>query len=142
MEIESDRFEDEMACLWIEDGIIHFLYKQDAVVDLIVQKRHIENRIRIGKGIKMPMFSDVRLGKYWTREAKKYSFQNFQGVSALAFLIKESPIHRIIINSALMTFKSPVPIRAFTNKEKAMEWLKKFKESDKDKNFTKVSYII
>jgi len=126
MKPESEVIEDEAAWIWLENGIIYFLYKEGAVVDLAIQKRHIESRIAIGGGVKRPVFADATRAKYWTREAKEYSFKNFQGVSALVLFI-HGEVQRIIVNSAFLISKPSVPLRAFTNKEKALEWLERFK---------------
>lgn len=120
--------EDETAKIWLDDGIIHFEYKAGVVVDLEVQKRNIENRILIAAGISRPIFADGRHVKYWTSDAKNYSLTKEGLYLASAFgILYNSSISKIILNWT-MSFMSPkVPMKFFTDKEEALDWLKQFK---------------
>ena len=112
---------------WLEeDKICYTVVRPNAVVELQDAK---ENTIAIKKisGDEIyPILVNLKLINSISKEARDhFSMRNrTPGVSAIAMLIK-SPGSRIIGNFFLGLNKPVVPTKLFTQKEKAIEWLKK-----------------
>lgn len=113
---------------WINDNnICYTVVKSNAVIDI---KDAIENSAAVKKISKdqiYPMLVNLKEIKSITKEARDhFSMQNrTPGITAIGLLIK-SPASRIIGNFFLGMNKSTVPVRLFTNEEKAVLWLKQF----------------
>jgi hypothetical protein len=113
---------------WLgEDKICYTVVRANAVVEL---QDAIENTIAIKEisGDKIyPILVNLKLINSISREARDHFAMHNRtpGVSAIAMLIK-SPGSRIIGNFFLGLNKPVVPTKLFTQKEKAIEWLKKF----------------
>ena len=77
--------------------------------------------------LKYPILVNLKEIKSISKEARDhFSMQNrTPGITAIGLLIK-SPASRIIGNFFLGLNKSTVPVRLFTNEEKAVLWLKQF----------------
>ena len=121
--------EDDTTKIWMENGIIHFEYKPEAIVNLEVQKKNIRDRTTFAEGIARPVFADGRQAKYWTQDAKKYSLTDEGLHLAAAFaILSNSNITQVSLNWTLKFLNPKVPMRFFTNKEKALVWLEQFKK--------------
>jgi len=113
---------------WINDNnICYTVVKPNAVIEL---KDALENSAavkNISKDTIYPMLVNLKEIKSISKEARDhFSMQNrTPGITAIGLLIK-SPASRIIGNFFLGLNKSTVPVRLFTNEEKAVLWLKQF----------------
>lgn len=113
---------------WINDNdICYTVVKPNAAIEL---KDALENSAAvktISKDTIYPMLVNLKEIKSITKEARDhFSMQNrTPGITAIGLLIK-SPASRIIGNFFLGMNKSTVPVRLFTNEEKAVLWLKQF----------------
>lgn len=113
---------------WINDNdICYTVVKPNAVIEL---KDALENSAAvktISKDRIYPMLVNLKEIKSISKEARDhFSMQNrTPGITAIGLLIK-SPASRIIGNFFLGMNRSTVPVRLFTNEEKAVLWLKQF----------------
>jgi hypothetical protein len=123
-------FEDDIARAWLQDGIVRFHYKPKVIVDLEIQKRHIEYRKQLCAGIVRPMLSDINGGQYWTVDARKYAFSNWDYISAVAFVWSNSFVHSTIINYVFRFYSKKIPMKGFNSEKKALDWLEKFKSTE------------
>ena len=73
----------------------------------------------------MPLFVDMRQLLSINKETRRYmaSQDALHYLSAGAFLVK-STINRMAFNAFRIISKPPIPTKGFTNKEKALNWLK------------------
>jgi hypothetical protein len=119
--------EDETGKFFIEDGIVHCIFpKNNAIVDLEWMKKGIRNRIGISEGQSRPVLVFAHGVKYWSLEAKKYSMTEKEAklfISSLAMVV-DSLALRISVNWAITFFPSGIPMKAFSDKNKALAWLK------------------
>lgn len=115
--------EDDSACILLDNGIIYFRYKVK-VVDLEIQKKNIADRVVLSAGIPRPVFVDARPVSYWTKEARDYSMkeEHMKLMKGIAFQYN-SYVHTVLFNWVIRFMNTPVPIRAFKSKEKALKWL-------------------
>ncbi|HXA01601.1 MAG TPA: hypothetical protein VNW99_06410 [Cytophagaceae bacterium] len=122
--------EDESARIWLQDGIIHFQYEKDIIVDLKTQQKNIADRNKLSAGIPRPVFADATGVKYWTHDAKQYASTDEANRLALAFaILTNSLVAEISVNWMLKVFKPKVPLRLFRNRDAAMAWLETYKVS-------------
>jgi hypothetical protein len=118
--------EDETGKFFIEDGIVHCIFPKDMLVDLEGVKKGIRNRIEISEGQSRPVLLFAHGVKYWTRDAKKYSMTEKEAklfMSSCAIVV-DSLALRISVNWAITFFPSGIPMKAFSDKNKALAWLK------------------
>jgi len=123
--------EDDSVKIWIEKNIIYFEYKENIIVNLEIQKKNIEDRVRLSKGIPRYVLSDCRYVKYWTKEAKEYSMteESQRLIKAIAIILKSS-VQCILWNWAVMFFRPKFPTKVFSGKEGALAWLTKIEKAD------------
>jgi len=113
---------------WLgDDCICYTAVKPDAVIELEDALENTAAIKKISKDSVYPILVNLKTIRSITKEARDhFSMRNrTPGVTAIAFLIK-SPSSRIIGNFFLGLNKPVVPTKLFTDKEDAIEWLKRF----------------
>lgn len=120
------QFKTDCFNVYYENGIIitEFLipHVEFEHVDLAVKKR-----LELFGSMNLPMLSDIRRLKSGTREAKLRITEKDAGigVSAVGVLIN-SHVQKVIMNFVGQVYKAPTPYKIFTNREKAIAWLRKY----------------
>lgn len=114
--------------MWSEDGIILSIYKPFLKITLDVACQLVESRLKLNKGIAMPLFIDVRKVSYADDKARKYlaSEEGSKLISAGAMLV-DGPISQFLANVFLKVYHPVAPLKIFTDQKKAIEWLQKYK---------------
>jgi hypothetical protein len=111
---------------WIENNVLYCRYAKDLHLSLDVAKFCVESRIFFTKGKNYAILVDMRGIKSTTREARHYLATIGATCVKAAALITGSPWNRTLGNIFLTIDKPPVPLKLFTEKEKALEWLTPF----------------
>ena len=120
----SNTFEAQYATMWVEDDIMCCKYSSNLHMSLAVAKSCVEARLLFSKGKSYALLVDMRGIKSTNTEARKYmASQGTEHVKAGA-LITGSPMNRTIGNIFLTIDKPPIPIKLFTDEQKARQWLK------------------
>jgi|SRR6185437_11602490 len=120
-------FEDNSYKMWLEDGIITVHYKENAVLDLPLLKTIVKQRMELAENLPRPILLEPSKGLYFTKEAKVYGAKKEALQLTTAWGILDSKtVLMISINSFLIFYRPPVPVKIFTKKEKALEWLNKY----------------
>lgn len=112
--------------LWLEDNICYATYIVDTL-DYIKSKKVIEDRVGMfGHLGDIPLMLDVTSLKRIDPEAKKYlADAGTKNVSCCAMIVN-SKLNAMTINVFLMFVNLiRTPVKTFTEKEKAISWLKK-----------------
>lgn len=128
--MREQRIENEYATIYIEDEIVKGALKKNVFIDLIGAKEIVSDRKKISNNENVCIFLDASEVKGITKDARDYF-----GSSAGTELIKASAIYT---NSKLSTFlanflmkvnlvHTNIPVKLFTDKEKAIAWLNKYK---------------
>lgn len=117
--------ENPYSTIFINENILYVFYKQDVVIDLDVLKRVIADRLSISANKKWPIFVDSSKAKYWTIESRKYAFseEGLEGVLVFAVL-SNNIVGTTIVNWVNKFLDTKVPFKLFTDKDKAVQWLK------------------
>ncbi len=111
----------------IEDSILYATLLTGNVTEEMIDLATKE-RLALTQDQSYPFLFDARKLKYVSRAGKQRMIQkdSFHGVLSAAFLI-DSKVQEVIFNFFKAFYKTPVPIKMFTNKEKAIEWLQQYK---------------
>jgi len=114
--------------MWIEDGIICYIFSPGLIITEEAAISIVGKRIRISKGRTYPALVDFCQIQYITKVAREY-FAKGDGIRYLnsgAFLVK-SQVQTIFINFFLMINKPVLPTKLFTDRQEAINWLQQFK---------------
>lgn len=125
---KKNYLENEYVEIWIEDGIIYEVFKPGAVLNLEAGKKVVADRLKVSGGTTMPLFVDIRQLVSIDKETRKYmaTGEALHYLCAGAFLVK-SALNRLTFN-AFRVFSAPsIPTKGFTDKEKALNWLRYIK---------------
>ena len=122
----------EYVTMTFRDGILEGRYADLAVIDLEAAKLIVEQRKKATNYQVSPILIDGRKLKSIDKPARDY-FASEAGSELLtaAALLADSAFTKHIGNFFLrISFrKQKIPIQLFTDREKAIEWLKQFRQS-------------
>lgn len=121
-------FENEHLFFWFSDGILFAEYKP-VVIDAEVVSQAIAARVKFCNGKNYPALVDGRKARYWTRESRILSFKHPDAVtkiSAFALLV-DNQVGMVLVNWVTRFLDTKVPLKAFTDQQKALQWLEQFK---------------
>lgn len=114
--------------LFVEDGILHCIYKEVDMVDLAYAQACVRERLEYVRGKAYPSLFDITRIKQSTKEARDFlANEGNELVSASAILIS-SPMLQMTANFYIMVNKPINPTRMFTDRKSAQEWLARFKD--------------
>jgi hypothetical protein len=131
MGVMENYYEDEYSTMWIEDGIGFQVYKPELKITLDVAKKMVEKRVEAFKGVARPVCVDIRNLLTIDNPSRKYFASKEAGQLILAGAIYlNSPITKWVGNVFMLVDKPVTPARLFTDENKAIEWLRKFKNLD------------
>lgn len=115
-----------------EHGIFHKTVVEDCHVDLEAVQEADRLMQELTGGNKVLMLYDARPHFTITEDAMEYSRKDIFNKQRIATAIISDKIAiKIMVDYFMNTLKSPVPIKVFSNKEDALEWLLLFKEQEK-----------
>jgi len=119
--------ENEYVKISTEDGILFMTYKKEQI-DLPYAKSVVESRLQVSNGKAYPVFVDLNKVKSTSKDARGYLAGNEAAhlISASA-LWGMNELIKMLSNFYLSLNKPDVPVRFFSDKQKALEWLKKYK---------------
>lgn len=121
-----DRFENEYALFWVENGILFFEYKPDVILDLNVAKRVVADRIQFQNEKTYPVLCDIRGIIDTDKSGRDYLAQSGSLLTKAVGLIVNQKVSITISNFYLQISKPTVPTKLFTNKEDGIIYLKHY----------------
>jgi hypothetical protein len=113
----------------LNEGILFAFFLPGVTIDLHAAEQVLAERLRLSAGKSFPVLVDGRGVKSFTKEARDYlsSDKGKEGVKASAILVSG------FLSSTLANFflkvnvkKAGFPVKTFTDKYKAIAWLKQF----------------
>jgi hypothetical protein len=125
--MENKVFKTKTAKLWVEKGILHCRVFPGAKITIENAREIMDVSLRLANGKKVPVLGDMRNVKSIPKESRDYlsGKEATKTASSLALLI-ESPISKIIGNFLMGLNKPSYPVKLFTAKNEAIQWLKGF----------------
>ena len=111
----------------IKDGIFHMYYNPIELLDIIIAKKIVEDRLAFKEGNSYPSLFDIRKIKESTKEARDYMANEGNRLVLASAMLISSPMLRMMANFYISVNKPQNPSRMFTDEESALEWLNPFK---------------
>lgn len=118
--------ENEYARFWIDRDILFFVYKTNIIVTLEAAKKIVADRIEFQKEKSYPIFCDIRGIKDVHKNARDYLAREGSILTRAVSILVDPPISRAILDFYLKMSKPPIPTKVFTDKHKALRFLKPF----------------
>lgn len=119
----SQEVQNDYAIFKVEQGIMHFTYKNGVELDLTAAMEVVSDRIKAQGNESFKVICDIRGLKSVNKEARDYlAKQGSQQVDAVA-LIVGSPARKVMSNFYLAVNKPDVPTKLFISHQEAMEFL-------------------
>lgn len=119
-------YSNEFATFWIEDGILHFIYKSAVNIDLAAAEKVAEDRIKFQAGKHYPVFCDAREIKDTEKAARDFlAKEGSLFALAVAFLVAPR-VSKVITDFYVRTSKPIIPARLFTDRHDALRFLRQF----------------
>jgi hypothetical protein len=120
--------ESEYSIMWIENGIGYQTYKPGINITLEIAKQMVKDRVQSFNGVARPVLVDIRSLKSIDAASRRYFASKEAGELILAGAIYlASPLARWAGNVFLNIDVPITPAKLFTDKDKALEWLERFK---------------
>lgn len=113
--------------IWIEDGVIHAKNTQRhytrEMVDFVLKQRD-----EIRKGKDYPLLSYMHNMSSATKSARERLMEEDAntGITAMAVLTSNR-VQNVYFNFMTTIYKMRKPVKMFSNKEKALQWLQQYK---------------
>lgn len=114
---------EDYAHFWIDEGILHFVYKPNTVIDLTVAKAIVKDRLHFQNGVPYPILCDLRHLKTANKAAREFLAEKgcFNAL-AVALVIDKEYLGTLI--KAFIVISNPlVPTREFTTIPEALSFL-------------------
>jgi hypothetical protein len=111
---------------YIKDGVLFGECCKPFTMDLPTANLLLESRLKVNKGKTYPAFFDFGTVEHSDSETRDFLLtRGTELLSACAF-ITTNPAFRIFLNSVFLLYRTRVPMRVFSTKEKAVVWLKEY----------------
>lgn len=119
--------ETSASMIFIEDRVLHIVFKKDAEVDLNDINEIIEARNEILEKHKILVLVDIRALWQANKEARERSASDdMLGRAAAMAILSNSLPTRLLANFYMRFVSDKLPVRMFKEKAQALEWLHKF----------------
>jgi hypothetical protein len=110
--------------IWIEEGILYCIFTEGLVMDLSIATHCVEKRIGLSNGISYPCVIDMCGVRSVNKEARDFLATKGSELITAGALIVGSALTRTLGNIFLHINKPEVPLKLFSDKTTALEWLK------------------
>lgn len=121
--------ENQYCSTWIENDILHHVYKPNLIIDIAIAKELVAHRLEVTAGVTRPVFVDICNLISIDGDARKYLAgpEAIKHVSAGAIYLNS--YLQFLAGTVYLKVDEPlVPSRLFTEKYKALLWLEQFKK--------------
>jgi hypothetical protein len=124
--------ENDFIKFWIEDDILYSQFKKptDGTIENIQAIIDLRNSISDNK--KQYWCYDFNGIKSYDKEARDYAEKKGQEHLYACAVILNSHIARFILNTFMILKQPKVPLKGFTEKNKAINWLNELKKKTKE----------
>ncbi|HEX8548014.1 MAG TPA: hypothetical protein VF691_13720 [Cytophagaceae bacterium] len=123
--------ENDYVEIWIEEGIIMEVFKPAFTeITLEMAKKIVGLRLEVSNEVTLPLFVDTQNIKYMNGQTRDYfaTTESIKYLSAAAFLLHNYVAW--LASSLFIKFQQPtVKTEFFRTKDKAIEWLKPYRDS-------------
>ncbi len=129
---ETETIDLTDSLVWMENEILMIKAKPDVEVTLEDAERNFKSaseRFNVNEKNKALILCDIRQARPLSKEIRDYygTEEVVNQTKAFAFIIT-TPLSKMIANLFIGIRKPPIPMKMFTDKFKAVEWLNQFKD--------------
>ena len=122
-------FENEFCVYWIDEyGVVNEIFKDSfQILNLEVAKVITHDRLIVSNGIARPLYVELGKATRMNRAANAYlsSGVAMECLTATGILVRDQ-IEKLGANLYTGFFKPSVPTKFFTDKDKALIWLRNY----------------
>ena len=114
--------------LWVQNGVIHQIFKPGAELELEDLQRLVEDRMKVSEGRLMPAYVDLRQLLFIDPKAMEYaaSKEATALLTAAAFHV-DNIMNKLLFNIYSDSYAPGVPVKPFACYEQALQWLEYYK---------------
>lgn len=128
VEMNESSQETDFCWMWVSNGVLFVKYKPSLVMTVEVAKQMYYERLKFSNGISRPLLLDGRNFISMDRATMKFykTKEVIQYITAGAFLTGNALTS--LAGNLFLTLEKPlIPTKLFTEEQKALEWLEKYK---------------
>lgn len=118
-----DHYENDFAKFWIDDGILFYVYKPYSIITLDAAKQIVVGRLILQGEQTLPAFCDIRGIKSTEKSAREYLANEGSVLSSAKAFLVEPLYSQMMINFYIKTSKPIIPVKVFTKKKEAIDFL-------------------
>ena len=120
--------DDKYAKMWVDDGIVFFVYKPVHHIDLPQAKEVVRQRLRLQNGTDYPVLGGLRAVQGADKAARDYlSTEGSLLTKAQAYLVNDDyTLH--VLNMYLRTTAVKIPTQIFDDENRAIAFLSDFRK--------------
>ena len=122
----EDYFENEFALFWISGNILFFEYKPGVVINLVVAQRIVMDRMQMQKEKAYPVLCDVSGIADSDKAARDYLAQHGSVLTKAVGIVVQRTLSMVMISFYLKISKPQVPTKVFSDRAKALAFLRAF----------------
>lgn len=122
--------ENDFMKFWIEDGILYSQFKKPTTINIERIKALIDLRTEISDGEKQYWCYDFNGINSYDKEARDYAEKNGQEHLYACAAVFNSHIAKFTLNTFMRLKKPLIPLKGFTKKNEAINWLNELKEKN------------
>lgn len=128
MENDSDKqlIEGEIADYLLTDDGILISYSKSILRTVKNISANVELVKKITGNKKVPLLIYLKNSPVPDKETRKFSTEQLPQIYTAMAMVSKPGLAQLIMKILFKFQSPPIPIKSFTNDEKAMEWLKKF----------------
>lgn len=112
---------------WIEDGILHFVYRPNILIDRKAAEKIVRDRIRFQNEKAYPILCDLRNIRNVEKEGRDFLAQQGSILAKAVALLIEPFFSEMLSQIFIETSKPNVPTSLFTSEMQALKFLEKYK---------------
>lgn len=117
---------EQVADIHIENGIMHFVYKPNTILNLKNATAAVNQRLAIQKDRAYPIFCDVRGLVSSDKEGRDYLAKQGSVLVTAVGILANDPLTNRIISFYLNNSKPRIPTKVFSQRFAALSFLEKF----------------
>lgn len=114
---------EDFVHFWIDEGILHFIYKPNTILDLDAAKAVVRTRLRYQNGVSYPILCDVRHLTTASKAAREYLAEKGCFKALAVALIIEQAYSGTLLKAFINISHPSVPTSGFTTIPEALGFL-------------------
>jgi hypothetical protein len=122
----EDYFENEFAVFWISGNILFFEYKPGVVINLVAAQHIVTDRIQMQKDKAYPVLCDVRGIADSDKAGRDYLARHGSVLTKAVGIVVQRTLSMVMISFYLKISKPQVPTKVFSDRAKALDFLRAF----------------